>query len=128
MRDGNKIGYLRQFSSLNQEKSVLDEFGNRTEIEYSYGRSVLANYLFPAEFVEEKIKKLSYGQQRRLELAILLTNKPDLLLLDEPTNHLDLFLREDLERFLLEQNIALCVISHDDYFVDKVAFDRVVEL
>lgn len=128
VRDGNKIGYLRQFSSLNQEKSVLDEFGNRTEIDYSYGRSVLANYLFPAEFVEEKIKKLSYGQQRRLELAILLTNKPDLLLLDEPTNHLDLFLREDLERFLLEQNIALCVISHDDYFVDKVAFDRIVEL
>jgi ATPase subunit of ABC transporter with duplicated ATPase domains len=128
LRDGTKIGYLRQFSMLNPENTVLDEFGEKTSLEYTKGRGALAGYLFPAELVDEKVKNLSYGQQRRLELAILLTNQPDLLLLDEPTNHLDLFLREDLERFLLEQNLAMCIISHDTYFVEKIGITRVIEL
>lgn len=128
LRNNLKIGYLGQFSRLDPNATVLEEFGTNTQIEYTTGRSVLANFLFPAELVDSKIKTLSYGQQRRLEFAILLTNKPDLLLLDEPTNHLDIFLREDLERFLLEQGVAMCVISHDDYFIKKIQIDRVVEL
>jgi ATP-binding cassette subfamily F protein uup len=63
-----------------------------------------------------------------LEFAILLTNKPDLLLLDEPTNHLDLFLREDLERFLLEQEVAMCIISHDAHFVKKIGVTKKITL
>jgi ATP-binding cassette subfamily F protein uup len=78
--------------------------------------------------MESKIKNLSFGQQRRLELAILLTNKPNLLLLDEPTNHLDIFLREDLERFLLDQDVAMCIISHDTYFIDKIRITKTIEL
>lgn len=127
-RNNIRIGYLQQFSSLNEEETVLSEFGNRTSMEYTHGRGMLAGYLFPADLVEEKIKNLSYGQQRRLELAILLANKPDLLLLDEPTNHLDIFLREDLERFLLEQDRAMCIVSHDTYFIDKIGITKVVEL
>lgn len=127
-RDQIKIGYLHQFSKLNPANTVLEEFGQKTDIEYTYGRAALANYLFPADLVEEKIKNLSYGQQRRLELAILLTNKPDLLLLDEPTNHLDIFLREDLERFLIDQDVAMCVISHDLYFVDKIKITKIISL
>jgi ATP-binding cassette subfamily F protein 3 len=123
-----KVGYLSQFSSLDQNKTVLDEFGDQTHIEYTSGRSVLANFLFPAELVDHKIRTLSYGQQRRLEFAILLTNKPDLLLLDEPTNHLDLFLREDLERFLLDQEVAMVLISHDSYFVKKVGITKTLKL
>ncbi len=123
-----KIGYLGQFSSLDPDKTVLDEFGASTHIEYTSGRSVLANFLFPAELVDHKIKTLSYGQQRRLEFAILLTNKPDLLLLDEPTNHLDIFLREDLERFLLDQDIAMVLISHDRYFIKKVGITKTLKL
>ncbi len=128
LRKDLKIGYLGQFSRLDPNKTVLEEFGANTNIEYTTGRSVLANYLFPAEFVDSKIKTLSYGQQRRLEFAILLTNKPDLLLLDEPTNHLDIFLREDLERFLLEQEVAMCIISHDEYFIKKILIDRTISL
>ena len=123
-----KIGYLGQFSRLNPDKTVIDEFGAHTRIEYTAGRSTLANFLFPAEFMDSKIKSLSYGQQRRLEFAILLTNKPDLLLLDEPTNHLDLFLREDLERFLLEQGVAMCIISHDAHFVKKLGINKTLKL
>ncbi len=123
-----KIGHLGQFSRLDPERTVLEEFGANTQLDYSLGRSVLANYLFPAEYVDHKVKNLSYGQQRRLEFAIMLVNEPDLLLLDEPTNHLDLFLREDIERFLTEQDVAICVISHDRYFVDKIGVSKVVEL
>jgi ATPase subunit of ABC transporter with duplicated ATPase domains len=128
VRNGINVGYLRQFSKLDLDNSVIDEFGARTKYEYPIRRSILAKYLFPAELIEEKIKHLSYGQQRRLELAILLSNHPDLLLLDEPTNHLDIFLREDLERFLLEQDVAMCVISHDRYFIDKIGITRTIEL
>jgi ATP-binding cassette subfamily F protein 3 len=128
MRENTNVGYLRQFSSLDEKNNVLDEFGKRTALEYTTRRSVLAKYLFPEEFMETTIKNLSYGQQRRLEIAILLTNSPSLLLLDEPTNHLDIFLREDLERFLLEQNVAMCIISHDTYFIDKIGITRTVEL
>lgn len=128
LRANLKIGYLGQFSKLDQNKTVLDEFGNHTQIEYTSGRSVLANFLFPAELVDSKIKTLSYGQQRRLEFAILLTNKPDVLLLDEPTNHLDIFLREDLERFLLDQEVAMVLISHDRYFVNKVGINKTLKL
>jgi len=128
LRDNMNIGYLKQFSSLDPEKTVLEEFGDKTEITYTNGRGVLAKYLFPADLMENKIKTLSLGQQRRLELAIMLTNKPGLLLLDEPTNHLDIFLREDLERFLIDQDIALVIISHDKYFLDKIGITKVIDL
>ncbi|MFA5789348.1 MAG: ATP-binding cassette domain-containing protein, partial [Candidatus Gracilibacteria bacterium] len=128
LRANLKIGYLGQFSRLNPDKTVIDEFGTNTHIEYTAGRSTLAGFLFPAEFMDSKIKTLSYGQQRRLEFAILLTNKPDLLLLDEPTNHLDLFLREDLERFLLEQGVGMCIISHDAHFVRKLGITKILKL
>lgn len=127
-KQGLKVGYLRQFSSLDPEASVIDEFSAKTQTAYTLARSILAKYLFPAEFMDDKTKNLSFGQQRRLELAILLANKPDLLLLDEPTNHLDIFLREDLENFLLDQEVAMCVISHDRYFIDKISVTHIVEL
>jgi ATP-binding cassette subfamily F protein 3 len=123
-----KLGYLRQFSSLDPENTVMEEFGKNTEIDYTQRRNILATYLFPAEFMDEKVKNLSYGQQRRLEIAILLTNKPDVIFLDEPTNHLDIFLREDLERFLVEQEIAMCIISHDQYFIERIGITRTIEL
>lgn len=128
LRKENNIGYLGQFSALDPTNNVLDEFCSKTEIDHTLSRSILAKYLFPAEFMESKIKNLSYGQQRRLELAILLARNPDVLLLDEPTNHLDIFLREDLEKFLLEQNVAMCIISHDTYFIDKIGITRTIEL
>lgn len=127
-RDGIRVGYLKQFSQLDEENTIIDEFDARTEVEYTHVRSILANYLFPTDIIENKIKYLSYGQKRRLELAIMLTNKPDLLILDEPTNHLDIFVREELERFLLEQDVAMAIVSHDQYFIDKIGINKVLEL
>ncbi len=127
-RAGIRIGYLKQFSELNEENTIIDEFDSRTEIEYAQVRAVLNNYLFPTELIENKIKYLSYGQKRRLELAIMLTNKPDLLILDEPTNHLDIFVREELEKFLMEQDVAMAIVSHDQYFIDKIGITQTIEL
>ena len=128
LRTPEKLGYLRQFCSLNTESTVIDEFCQNTMTDYTLSRSILASFLFPADMIDQEIKKLSFGQQRRLELAILLTNKPDLLLLDEPTNHLDIFIREDLENFLINQSVAMIIITHDKYFADKLGITKIVKL
>lgn len=128
LRQPDKVGYLKQFCDLDMNQSVIEEFCSKTTTDYTLSRSILASFLFPSEMIDSTIKKLSFGQQRRLELAILLTNKPDLLLLDEPTNHLDIFIREDLENFLINQSVAMIIISHDHYFLDKLGITNVVEL
>jgi len=128
LRNPDKVGYLKQFCGLNLENSVIDEFSSKTLVDYTVVRTILAKYLFPADMIDEKIKRLSYGMQRRLELAILITNKPDVLLLDEPTNHLDIFLREDLEQYLVDQNVAMIIVSHDQYFIEKLNIGRTVTL
>ncbi len=73
------------------------------------------------EFEEKNINLLSGGEQRRVALASLLLQKPDVLLLDEPTNHLDVYMVEFLEELLLREKFTLVFISHDRYFIDQVA-------
>lgn len=71
-------------------------------------------------FLEQKVSELSGGQQKRLALAKVLINKPDLLILDEPTNHLDLEMIEWLETYLEKTNSTLLMVTHDRYFLDRV--------
>ena len=70
--------------------------------------------------LEAKVEMLSGGQKKRLALALLLIDAPDMLLLDEPTNHLDIEMIEWLEEYLKNQNITLLMITHDRYFLDRV--------
>ncbi len=74
-----------------------------------------------------KVKNLSGGQQKRLSLAIVLINLPDLLILDEPTNHLDLEMIEWLEDFFKKEKITLFMVTHDRYFLERVC-NEIIEL
>jgi ATP-binding cassette subfamily F protein uup len=74
-----------------------------------------------------KVGSLSGGQKKRLSLAIVLINKPDLLILDEPTNHLDLEMIEWLEAFFAKEKITLFMVTHDRYFLERVC-DEILEL
>ena len=77
--------------------------------------------------LSQKVSSLSGGQKKRLALAIILINKPDLLILDEPTNHLDLEMIEWLEAFFAKEKITLFMVTHDRYFLERVC-NEIIEL
>ncbi len=77
--------------------------------------------------LNKKVASLSGGQKKRLSLAIILINKPDLLILDEPTNHLDLEMIEWLEKYLQNEKITLFMVTHDRYFLERVC-NEIIEL
>ncbi|WCM41859.1 ABC-F family ATP-binding cassette domain-containing protein [Flavobacterium sp. CBA20B-1] len=79
------------------------------------------------EDLKMKVKNMSGGQKKRLALAIVLINKPDLLILDEPTNHLDLEMIEWLEDYFAKENITLFMVTHDRFFLERVC-NEIIEL
>ena len=89
----------------------------RTQHVYGY----LKNFLFPREYLDKKIGVLSGGEKNRVALALLFTKKIDCLVLDEPTNDLDIPTINILEEYLQNFQGALIFVSHDRYFVDKIA-------
>lgn len=117
-----KIGYLPQHIDFEDEtKSVLDYFQYEHEITQSDARRELAKALFVKDDVFKALNVLSGGEKSRLKLASLLYERVNVLLLDEPTNHLDIDSREVLEENLLGFDGTVLFISHDRYFVDKMA-------
>lgn len=123
-----KIGYFDQSrSSLADDKTLLEIFcpngGDRIDVRgknyHVYG--YLKNFLFPKEFLDQKIGSLSGGEKNRVALALLFTKEYDCLILDEPTNDLDIATINILEDYLLSFQGALLIVSHDRYFVDKLA-------
>ncbi|GHU71916.1 hypothetical protein FACS1894184_19290 [Clostridia bacterium] len=123
------IGYYDQLQSgLHPEKTVLDEVWDRFKrMEPTDVRSALALFLFTGEDVFQTISTLSGGEKGRVALTILMLRRDNLLLLDEPTNHLDMDAREVLEQTLADFEGTLLTISHDRYFINRIA-DRVLEL
>ncbi|MDU4698271.1 MULTISPECIES: ABC-F family ATP-binding cassette domain-containing protein [Paenibacillus] len=124
-----KVGYYDQEQThLNPANTVLEEvWGAYPHIEEARIRSVLGNFLFSGEDVLKKVAALSGGEKARVALAKLMLQKANVLILDEPTNHLDLFSKEVLESALIEYDGTLLFISHDRYFLNKMA-ERIVEL
>lgn len=96
-------------------------------IEESKIRAVLGNFLFTGEDVFKKISSLSGGEKARVALSKLMLQKVNVLVIDEPTNHLDVFSKGVLERTLMDYEGTLLFISHDRYFLNKLA-EKMLEI
>ncbi len=123
------VGYFDQMQqNLDLEKTAIDEvwdaFPALTQTEV---RSALASFLFKGEEVFKPLAKMSGGERARISLLKLMLKGSNMLLLDEPTNHLDAASREELENTLLDYSGTMLIISHDRYFINKLA-DRVLAL
>ncbi len=118
-----KIGYFdQQLAQLNSEKTVFDEFYETfPKLTVTEVRNSLAAFMFYGEDVFKKISMLSGGEKVRLALCKILKTGPNLLILDEPTNHMDIVGKESLENMLSEYKGTLIFVSHDRFFVKKIA-------
>ncbi|WP_409340460.1 ribosomal protection-like ABC-F family protein [Paenibacillus sp. MBLB4367] len=118
-----ETGYLAQqeHTGTDHKLTLLKYFCIEGQYEEGEARNTLAQYLFYGNDVFKPISMLSGGEWSRIRLALLVRKKPNLLLLDEPTNHLDIASREALEEALEEFPGTLLAISHDRYFVNRLA-------
>lgn len=118
-----KIGYFdQQLAQLNSEKTVFDEFYDTfPKLTVTEVRNSLAAFMFYGEDVFKQINMLSGGEKVRLALCKILKTGPNVLILDEPTNHMDIIGKESLESMLAEYKGTLIFVSHDRFFVKKIA-------
>ncbi len=122
------IGYLEQEVHFqNESEKVVDAFRLQFPMHEDQARNYLARFLFFGNDVFKCLKELSGGEKVRFQLAILMKLNPNLLLLDEPTNHLDIDSMEMLEEALIDYKGTIVFISHDRYFINKIAH-KVIEL
>lgn len=112
----------QQMDSLNPNNTIFDEFSNEfPSLTTTKVRSMLGTFQFTGEDVFKEIKVLSGGEKVRLQLCKIFKKEANLLLLDEPTNHMDIVGKESLENILKEYKGSLIFVSHDRYFVNKIA-------
>lgn len=117
-----KIGYLpQQVVFEKEERTLVEYFSYEHGISQGAARGALAKLLFIKDNVNRQIKHLSGGEKSRLKLCSLIYEKVNVLILDEPTNHLDIESREELEEALMSFEGTLFFVSHDRYFIEKVA-------
>ena len=124
-----KVGYFDQHREmLDENQTIMHQFcpGGGDRVELNDGRNMhvygyLKNFLFPKEYLDKKVGLLSGGEKNRIALALLFTKKFDVLIMDEPTNDLDIPTINILEKYLMNFQGALIFVSHDRYFVDKIA-------
>lgn len=119
----SEIGYFDQkMAEYSSEKTLFEDFHdqfpllNETEV-----RNSLGAFLFSGEDVFKKVNDLSGGERVRLALCKMFKKRPNFLILDEPTNHMDIVGKETLENMLIEYQGTVVVVSHDRYFINKVA-------
>jgi len=124
-----RIGYFAQHSeeTLDLNQTVLDEALGARPVTPAQVRTLLGRFLFSGDDVYKKVSQLSGGERRRIALAQLVLDRPDVLLLDEPTTHLDLTTLEALESALRGFPGAIMFVSHDRYLLDRLA-DRLLLL
>ena len=116
-----KIGYIPQQINFNEEISILDYARKYYNGEESHLRSALCKFQFYGENVFKKVTKLSGGEKVRLMLFTLIQDNCNFIILDEPTNHIDISTKETLEDALINYEGTILFVSHDRYFINKLA-------
>ena len=117
-----KLGYIPQEIKFeNENLNILEESRRYFKDDETHLRSSLFKFLFVGDSIYKKIKNLSGGEKIRLKLFCMIQNKYNFLILDEPTNHIDIDTREVLENALINFDGTILFISHDRYFINKVA-------
>ena len=117
-----RVAYLEQAQAeLTGDQTVLEAMRSAGAMDDQEARNLLARFLFRGDEVQRAVSVLSGGERSRLALARLSLRHANLLVLDEPTNHLDLAAREQLEAVLTDYEGTLVFVSHDRYFIDKLA-------
>ena len=126
-----RIGYLPQIPEVNPALSaieyIVDGHEDHHEDFEAYDEGLKFLTQFRISDPNQKLGNMSGGQVKRVALAKVLVQKPDLLILDEPTNHLDIEMVEWLEGYLSRQNLTLLMVTHDRYFLDKVC-NKILEI
>lgn len=119
-RNGVRVGYLEQQPSYNPDDTVIDACSNHhgDETLIVKARQILTQLQITD--LQQPMGQLSGGQRKRVALANVLIEEPDLLILDEPTNHLDMAMTEWLEGYLARATLTLLMVTHDRYFLDHV--------
>lgn len=115
------IGYIPQEISFTNDDTVISLAKEYFKDHEAHLRSALAKFLFTKDNIFKKVSKLSGGEKVRLKLFCLMQEDINLLILDEPTNHIDIKTREVLEKTLKDYKGTLLFISHDRYFINKIA-------
>lgn len=127
MAESTTIGYIPQeIKFSNNNDTILQVFRKEIPCLEGEARSILAKYAFYKDQVFKQVGSLSGGEKVLLKLAILLQNNVNFLILDEPTNHIDIETREILEDALLAYTGTLLFVSHDRYFIDKLAKRKLI--
>lgn len=123
-----QIGYFdQQMAMYTSSKTVLDDFWDEyPNLSETEARNALGAFLFSGEDVFKNVNMLSGGEKVRLALCKILKTRPNVLVLDEPTNHMDIVGKETLESMLKDYKGTLIFVSHDRYFVKKVATQLLV--
>lgn len=122
-----KIGYFAQeIERLDYEKSILDNVMSN-EITQGEARLLLASLLFRGDAVFKKVTTLSMGEKCRVAFAKLILSGANLLILDEPTNYMDIVSKEKIEEILAEFKGSIIFVSHDRYFINKLA-TRIIKI
>jgi len=122
------VGYLPQNVIFEDEsKSIIDYFSYKHNLPISQARQILAKVLFVNDDINKRISTLSGGEKSRLKLCSLMLDEVNCMILDEPTNHLDIESREVLEELLSAYEGTIIFVSHDRYFIMKLA-SKVTEI
>ena len=116
-----RIGYIPQEITFEKDETIYSLARRYFKGEESHLRSALYKFMFVGENIFKKISKLSGGEKVRLKLFCLMQDEVNFLILDEPTNHIDITTREILEDTLNEYEGTILFVSHDRYFINKVA-------